>query len=88
MLPVAGDSDQAIGPAAQLFPMSSINKAMLIGATTRASPTLPQPTSRSDAARPSCCNEKGSSERHSNCGAYSIAKPLPKMLTKVSQSLH
>jgi putative transposase len=40
------------------------------------------PTSISDAARPSCCNEDGSSERPSNTGACDIAKPQPKMPTR------
>ena len=35
----------------------------ITGAITRASTISPRPTSTSDAARPSCCNEKGSNER-------------------------
>ncbi len=49
---------------------------------------LTPPTSTSDAATPSCCNEKGSSEGPSNSGACSIAEPQPKMTNQTGQSLH
>ena len=57
-------------------------------AITRASTISRPPTSTSDAAKPSCCNEKGSSERPSNSGACSIAKQPPKMTNQMGQSLH
>ena len=44
-------------------------------------------TSTSNAVSPFCCNEKGSSERRSNIGACSTAKPQPKMSTETGQSL-
>ena len=37
---------------------------------------------------PSCCNEKGSSERPSKPGACSTATPPPKMTTEMGQSRH
>ena len=64
------------------------SKTTIIGDTTRASTTSPRPTSTSGAATPSCCNEKGSSERLSTNGACSTATPPPKMTTEMGQSLH
>ena len=64
------------------------SSATTIAAITRASTISHPPTSTSGAAKPSCCNEKGSSEGPSNCDACSIAKPPLKMPTLMSQSLH
>jgi putative transposase len=47
----------------------------------------PRPTSTSDAARPSCCDERGSSERPSNNGACDTAEMPLKMTTEMCQSL-
>ena len=68
-------------PARELLSCRAISKprsapsstTTTTAATTRASATSPPPTSTSDAARPSCWNEKGSNDRPSNTDACSTA---------------
>ena len=56
--------------------------------TTRASPISPRPTSTSDAAKPSCLNEKGSNDRPSRTDACIIAARPHNINQQMRQILH
>src|SRR4029450_12678023 len=67
---------------------ASSSLTTIICDTTRVSPTSPRPTSTSDAARPSCLNEKGSNDRPSRTDAcFTAARPL-NITQQMRQILH